>query len=210
MPSFIRTTFATVSLCVLFVPCAHGIPAAPDSCGLVTWEGQCEGTELTWCEDGQVLVADCAELGGTCGWSDDIGAYDCVNADSGCGGETYEGRCDGNTVVWCEEGVVYEADCGDIADLPGATCGYSCEASAYDCSASLDQVTSEEMCGEPGTGSFPADLDDSDTTGDGVETESEPAASSGGCAGGGSGSGAVWLLLGLLGLVAARSRRQVS
>ncbi len=29
-----------------------------------------------------------------------------------CGGETFAGRCDGNTVVWCEGGAVRQIDCG--------------------------------------------------------------------------------------------------
>jgi hypothetical protein len=210
MRSFARTTLTVLSLCLIYAPAAHAIPAALDECGSVTWEGECEGAELIWCEEGQLLVADCANLGGTCGWSEEIGGNDCVNIDSECGAETYEGRCDGTTVVWCEEDVVYEADCANLEDVPGAICGYSCEANAYDCSLPQDQVTSPEMCGEPGGGGIEVDFGDSDATSDTAEVESAVSGTSGGCAGGGSGSGAVWLLLGLVGLMSVRARRLIS
>lgn len=36
-----------------------------------------------------------------------------------CGGETYYGRCEGDTLIWCEEGTVQRVDCADL----DAECG---------------------------------------------------------------------------------------
>jgi hypothetical protein len=168
------------------------------------------GDQLQWCEEGEVLVADCSEVGGTCGYSEENGVFDCVALEGGCGGETYEGRCDGNNVIWCEDAIVYEADCGSIDEMPGALCSFSCELGGYDCADPGDYVESEEMCGEQGGDGLQVDFGDSDASGETTETDPETGGTSGGCAGGGSGSGALWLLFGLLGLVPARTRRLVS
>ena len=47
-----------------------------DGCGDLTWEGQCDGDVLSWCEDGPKTI-DCAEHGLWCGWNADAGFYDC-------------------------------------------------------------------------------------------------------------------------------------
>jgi V8-like Glu-specific endopeptidase len=46
-----------------------------------------------------------------------------------CGGETYEGRCDGSAVVWCENQSVHQQDCA----ATGKACGYSSEKGYYAC-----------------------------------------------------------------------------
>ena len=46
-------------------------------------------------------------------------------SDPGCNGETWEGRCDGNTVIWCEGGKVHSIDCG--------ACGFVPQAGFFDC-----------------------------------------------------------------------------
>jgi len=42
-----------------------------------------------------------------------------------CHGETWEGRCAGNTVIWCEGEQVHETTC--------AKCGFDAQAGYYDC-----------------------------------------------------------------------------
>ena len=207
-----QTALFTVAISVLMVSVAHGIPAMPsDDCGGVSWEGECEGHELWWCEEGQLLVADCSELGGTCGWVEAQGGFDCVEVDSGCGAETFEGRCDGTSVIWCEDEVVYEADCSSLEDLPGAQCGYNCELGAYDCAAPGDQVTSASMCQETGGGGLPVDFGDEDVSGGSGEAEPASTATSGGCASGDLGSGASWVLLAFAGLLLiGRGRRHLT
>lgn len=54
------------------------------------------------------------------GWPPDPG-------DPACGGVTYEGYCDGNAVVWCEEGEVWMYDCEQWS------CGYDGSSGLYDC-----------------------------------------------------------------------------
>ena len=46
--------------------------------------------------------------------------------DPGCQGETYEGRCEGNVVIWCEYGEVMSIDCE-------SACGFDPQAGFYDC-----------------------------------------------------------------------------
>lgn len=45
--------------------------------------------------------------------------------DPGCNGETWEGRCEGDTVIWCEDGQVMSIDC--------MACGYNDQCGYYDC-----------------------------------------------------------------------------
>jgi hypothetical protein len=45
------------------------------ACGEVTYEGCCDGTELKYCENNQLLAGDCSTNG--CGWDDQNGYYTC-------------------------------------------------------------------------------------------------------------------------------------
>lgn len=47
------------------------------------------------------------------------------NAGGGCNGETWEGRCEGNTAIWCEDNQVYGEDC--------YVCGWIDDAGYYGC-----------------------------------------------------------------------------
>ena len=46
-----------------------------------------------------------------------------------CQGETYVGRCDGNTVVWCENERIYTWNCSDA----GRVCAYDPYWQYYSC-----------------------------------------------------------------------------
>lgn len=87
-----------------------------DPCGGETFEGRCEGSVVHWCENDQVYQADCAPRGKTCGFSDIDGFTGCLTRSAPpadpCAGESYRGRCNGNTVVWCENNSVQRIDCG--------------------------------------------------------------------------------------------------
>jgi secreted trypsin-like serine protease len=48
-----------------------------------------------------------------------------------CSGESYEGRCNGNTVVWCENQNVYQSDCTNKQKA----CGFSAQKGYYECLA---------------------------------------------------------------------------
>ena len=156
--------FATASLLLFTAPST--VHAA--ECGEVTFEGQCDAEVVSWCEDGELMVADCAEIGGHCGWSFEDGFFDCLDLDDPCLGATFEGTCsdDGATVTWCEDGQVFESDCLEL----GRTCGWSEEASAYDCVE------------EPGAAG---------------DVSSGGSSGGGGCGGAPGSAGGVWLLLAL-------------
>ena len=165
----------------LIAPEPWAFPAGPnpvDGCGDVSIEGQCDGDELTWCENGEVVVADCAAIGATCGWDASQSFYDCLSAENGCGMESFEGRCDGDTVVWCEDQSVFEADCSELGDAPGLMCGFSCEFEVYDCLDPSDHVASPQACD-----SSLSEADASSTSTDSAQSPGDSEPVSGGCAG---------------------------
>lgn len=53
-------------------------PEPEDPCGGVTFEGQCDGLVLSWCENEQVTTIDCAQSGKSCGWDGGNGFYNCL------------------------------------------------------------------------------------------------------------------------------------
>ncbi len=106
-------------------------PPAPasDPCGGETFEGRCDGDSLVWCENQQVKTADCAARGLDCGYQDDSVGNNCVAAAPApdpCGGETWAGRCDGDTLIWCEANAVQQATCN-------GTCGWQSEDVGNNC-----------------------------------------------------------------------------
>lgn len=110
-------------------------PSTPpeDACGDETYVGRCEDGQVIWCEQDAVQTQDCSAQGLTCGFSDADGFYACLQDDP-CEGETYEGRCDGNEVIWCEDGVVHTDACD-----AGTSCGYSDQNMYYACVPDQDQ-----------------------------------------------------------------------
>ena len=81
-----------------------------EECGDETWEGRCEADVAVWCEDGVLVTMDCAETGLVCG-DDGTGLARCVDPAVPCGDETWEGRCEGDTAVWCEDDALVREDC---------------------------------------------------------------------------------------------------
>jgi hypothetical protein len=88
-----------------------------DPCEGETLPGRCDGQTAVWCEAGAVVRDDCASRGYLCG-DDGTGSFRCAAPPDPCAGETYEGRCDGRTAVWCEAGTVSSVLCGE-----GMLCG---------------------------------------------------------------------------------------
>lgn len=140
----------------------------------------CKDDVLTYCdEQKKAITEDCTAITGedgsaaTCGFVDDLQDYYCITykQDTGCGDETFEGRCDGSTLVYCasaEEGDdasdandnVQSYDCADNGDgytacvvapdgvancaIPGSKgCGYVLEEGACDGSTLIKCVQSE-------------------------------------------------------------------
>lgn len=106
-----------------------GLDDAPpaDPCKGETFEGRCDGGSVIWCENGQIHTSSCSSQGKTCGFSQQHGYYACLDAppEDPCQGETFEGRCEGNTVIWCENEQVKEVQC--------TTCGFDSQNGYYNC-----------------------------------------------------------------------------
>lgn len=98
-------------------------PEPVDPCGGETFEGRCTGNTVTWCEDDHVYEVDCSIRGKVCGFSELDGFTGCMarpRSNDPCGGETYKGRCSGESVIWCEGNAVQRIDCG----ANGGACTY--------------------------------------------------------------------------------------
>jgi len=89
--------------------------AVPKACG-----GECSCAGKTCGDDG------CGESCGDCPAGQDCSAGACV-ADP-CMGITFEGCCDGEVAVWCENGALQEYDC-DLAGEP--LCGWVVDLGYY-------------------------------------------------------------------------------
>ena len=96
-------------------PPPSGEPTPSDPCGGVDYAGTCSGETLTWCEDATLYRFDCGSTGQSCGWQDDSVGNNCVARDEApsdpCEGESWYGRCDGDTLIWCEDDTVRTASC---------------------------------------------------------------------------------------------------
>jgi hypothetical protein len=94
------------------------------------------------CEAGKCIVCEpkcegkvCGDngCGGTCGECKD--GQNCVSGkcmDTGCGSVTYEGCCDGVTLLYCDNDELQTIPCGDN-EAPNNTCGWSADDGFYDC-----------------------------------------------------------------------------
>jgi len=121
------------------------------------------GTNPKDCPGGE-CIPNCADkncgndgCGGSCGTCSE-GWY-CNNGicagGSDCGDVTYSGLCEGNVLVWCEEGKLFEADCGELpgnykceyAEPPDQEAGYYCVQQS-DC----DPDCTGKQCGDDGCG----------------------------------------------------------
>lgn len=82
-----------------------------EGCGAVTFEGQCDGDVLTYCDASSVVVVDCSDTG-VCRWqSDDIG-YNCV-------AETVAGTTNGVVGAWVfEKPALTEDGLGAVSASP--------------------------------------------------------------------------------------------
>ncbi|MEM6731576.1 MAG: trypsin-like serine protease [Myxococcota bacterium] len=102
-----------------------------DSCGSVSFQGQCDGRLLRWCEDERLNEVDCESREQICDINPDQGYYDCFTPEpeDPCDGETITGRCEGQVLVWCEDSTVKVVDCAPR----NQTCVYDSERDYYNC-----------------------------------------------------------------------------
>lgn len=72
-------------------------------CGSATVAGECDGTEVVFCQAGKAVRVDCAKIGSTCAVTD--GRADCSNGDraASCGDLTAKGTCDGAVLKYCDD-----------------------------------------------------------------------------------------------------------
>ena len=125
-------------------------PQQSNACGNVSFEGECAGSTLRYCENGTIQEIACSSDGWTCGWSDANGYNDCVQTDPAqtqqeppaqqdppaqqepaCGGVSYEGECDGSVLRYCTQDNVVQDDCAAM----GLACGWNAAAGYFDCLA---------------------------------------------------------------------------
>jgi len=112
-----------------------------DPCMGETYQGRCNGYVAIWCEGGSVISQDCSEMGYSC-TTDTGGNYRCVAPPDACEGETYQGRCDGDTAIWCDLERVLSRNCADYA--------YICDLDAegnYRCVEPPDYCEGETFAG---------------------------------------------------------------
>jgi MYXO-CTERM domain-containing protein len=126
-------------------------------CGAVTVEGECAGNTLNYCDAEGVLQSyNCDANNTTCGYDTANSYYNCLEGGAGseCGGITYQGECQGGSVVYCENDALQTLDCA--GQDPPRDCGWSTEFSYYDCSDAsalpCAPACSGRVCGDDGCG----------------------------------------------------------
>jgi hypothetical protein len=98
------------------------------TCDPRTSAGTCVGNVAEYCASGVTVKDDCATRGEVCA-TNASGDARCEPAPDRCNGETFAGRCDGATVIWCEAGAIQRRDCGAC----GTTCGTDAPSGTVDC-----------------------------------------------------------------------------
>jgi len=53
-------------------------PGGGASCGSITASGECNGNNLLYCNNGEVISEDCEAYGMTCGFDNITGQYSCL------------------------------------------------------------------------------------------------------------------------------------
>ncbi len=101
---------------------------APDPCAGETFAGRCDGSTVVWCENQTVKSTNCSSQSKVCGFSTQNQYFACIEpaAADPCGGETFAGRCEGNTVIYCENQQVKTVSCSN-------QCGFNASQGYYDC-----------------------------------------------------------------------------
>jgi secreted trypsin-like serine protease len=105
-----------------------------DPCGGETFSGRCDGETVIWCESQTIYRQDCSDSNRVCQFDPTKNYYGCATPAAPvdpCDGETFEGRCSGDTVIWCEDEKVQQVDCSQR----GRSCGFSSSAGYYGCIA---------------------------------------------------------------------------
>jgi agmatine/peptidylarginine deiminase len=111
----------------------------------------CDGSCLPVCDGIECGDDGCGGSCGACAPGEACSADGLCVAGDECGDVTYAGYCDGNTLVWCEDGKLYSADCAFygsyICDWVADNQGYYC---VYQSPCEPDCVG--KACGDDGCG----------------------------------------------------------
>ncbi len=117
--------------CLADVDSAATDATADDPCGGLDYQGRCDGDTLVWCSDDVLAQSDCSASQAHCGWQSATVGYDCLSAGptSSCGDVDYAGRCDDDTLSWCDGTALRTTDCA----LQDKVCGLQSAANGYNC-----------------------------------------------------------------------------
>lgn len=123
-------------------------------CGAVTYEGECNGVQLSFCDNDILVQLDCGSNGGSCGFNDEQSYFDCVVPEGAeavsCGGVSADGSCQGSVLSYCEGDALQTFDCAQM----GLACGLNPTTNTYDClgegAAGCGDVTFKGVCNESG------------------------------------------------------------
>lgn len=163
-------------------PSANSTVATGPTCAQIGTIGCCDGDALLYCDGGQMKKASCDSCGWSASGNNGNGWYDCggIAADpsgsyplscgasssvatpiaepepstptSGCGSETWAGRCNGDTLIWCEDSQVKTYEC---AQLGAFKCGADAADGGFDCVETQSTCTPScdgKSCGQDGCG----------------------------------------------------------
>lgn len=163
-----------IGVCTACTPDCTGKSCGADGCGGIC--GECAGAD-TCTDDGlcvPVCVADCSGktcgldgCGGSCGACVDGSVCADGNCEviNGCGSVSFQGKCEGSVVVWCEAGALKNFDCASDSKLCGFTegIGFTCVANGNcipqcsgkacgpdSCGGSCGGCAAGEQCGNGG------------------------------------------------------------
>ncbi len=104
-----------------------------DPCKGETFAGRCDGAKVIWCESNTVRTQDCSASGKTCIFDSANQYYACGKAPSTpvdpCNGESFTGRCENGSVIWCENQQVKSLTCSQS----GKSCRYDSSKGYYNC-----------------------------------------------------------------------------
>lgn len=125
-----RDCVACAERCLL-ASTTEGFACVPSTCGDLDETGVCDGAVSRWCDEhGQLAEYDCAADGQTCRFLGPILGNYCYD-EAACEGLTYQGRCNGTVLTWCEDNEVLQYDCADDAqacvDSGDTETGFVCE-----------------------------------------------------------------------------------
>lgn len=165
-----------------------------DGCGGITFEGECNGSVVVWCDDNNVESFDCATVGKSCGYKDGSG-YTCIAEDPTC-------------VPDCNGKQCGEDGCGKLCGTCPADEGCEeglCVDRGIDDPDPVDPIDPEDPIVDPPDD----DPKDPDVTNPGTETD-DGGTSSSGCDLGGTPTSPAPLAWTVMALLALGLRRRVA